>query len=133
MKTWEMIKELTANPDKEFISHMKKGSRDVLKTKSINGAIRFSNEEDKWHEVLIGVDLDREWEEVKKPVHFMTAIKSGRKIRVEHALISGNFSRNYKWLGQILERFTWDFSDYEIVDIIQNGKWYISEIGRAHV
>ena len=65
--------------------------------------------------------------EIKKPVDFMTAIKSGRKIRVEHVLISRNFSSNYKWLGQIFESFAWDFSDYEIVDIIQNGKWYIGD------
>ena len=85
MKTWQMIKELTENPEKEFISYKKKSDRDVLKAKSIDGAIRFSNEENRWYEVLIGVDLEREWEEVKKPVDFMTAIKSGKYVGVEYS------------------------------------------------
>ena len=53
MITWQMIKELTENPEKEFISYELRGGRKVLKAKSIDGAIRFSNEEDRWHEALI--------------------------------------------------------------------------------
>ena len=69
MKTWEMIKELTENPEKEFIScKLGGGKDDVLKTKSIDGAIRFCDVGAGRHEVLIGVDLKREWEEVKEPV-----------------------------------------------------------------
>ena len=123
MKTWEMTKELTENPDKEFISYMKKGFRDVLKTQSIKGAIRFSNEEGNWHEVLIGVDLDREWEEIKKPVDFMTAIQSEKPMSVE---FSGTKIKK-ETLANMLYRLQENYSDKTIKQIIVYGNWYIED------
>ena len=124
MKTWEMIKELTENPDKEFISYMKKGFGDVLKTQSIKGAIRFSNEEDNWHEVLIGVDLDREWEEIKKPVDFMTALKSRKFVKVEHELATYT---DYERIDLVLVDLADNLYPYGFAEVIENGKWYIQD------
>ena len=123
MKTWAMTKELTENPDKEFISYELGGGRDVLKTKSIDGAIRFSNEEGNWHEVLIGVDLDREWEEVKQPVDFITAVESGKEIGVEY---SGSHYRNMS-LPNLFYELQQDHSDTTIRLFILKGKWYIED------
>ena len=123
MKTWKMTKELTENPDKESISYMKKGFRDVLKAQSIKGAIRFSNEEDNWHEVLIGVDLDREWEEIKKPVDFMTAIQSEKPMSVE---FSGTKIKK-ETLANMLYRLQENYSDKTIKQIIVYGNWYIED------
>ena len=65
MNTWQMIKELTeSHLEKEFISYEVRGSRDVLKAKSIDGTVRFFREGDILHELLIGVSLKREWVEV---------------------------------------------------------------------
>lgn len=130
MITWKMIKELTENPEKEFVSYELQGSRDVLKTKSIKGAIRFSNEEGNWHEVLIGVDLGREWEEVKQPVDFMTAVKSGKRIRIEHDLVN-EFGvedlTHFSSIDCLLYALGEDYNAKEVKDIIVNGKWYIED------
>ena len=131
MITWEMIKELTENPEKEFISYELGDGRDVLKTKSICGVIRFFNEEDRWHEVLIGVDLEREWEEVKEPVDFMTAITSGKKVSVKCAIETyegkGKLREIYYRQPNEMLRALAGYGDEAAIDIILNGKWYIED------
>ena len=126
-----MIKKLTENPEKEFISYELGGGRDVLKTKSINRVIRFSNEEDRWHEVLIGVDLEREWEEIKKPVTFMEAITSGKKISVQCAIETyegkGKLRDIYYRQPNEMLRALAGYGDEVAIDIILNGKWYIED------
>ena len=71
MKTWEMIKELTENPKKKF---RLKGNNVVLEV--VDGEIDLTD--------IDWVLLDDEWEEVKEPVDFMTAIKSRKFVKVEH-------------------------------------------------
>lgn len=71
MKTWEMIKELTENPEKKF--------------KSISGRygdrVAFVNgfecivQEDKYGNAIPSIVIHREWEEVKEPVGFIELLE----------------------------------------------------------
>ena len=130
MKIWQMIKELIKNPENEFISYELGGGGDVLKTKSINGEIRFSNEEDRWYVVLIGVDLEREWEEVKEPVDFMTAIEALDRGKVIYAIRTDGYREVFNPAGKQTD---WGVAvkqsqGYAVdTETILYGKWYIED------
>ena len=125
-----MIKELTENPDKEFISYELRGGRDVLKAKSIDGIIGFCDEGAGQHEVLIGVDLKREWEEVKEPVDFMTAIKALNGGKVIYAIRPGGYREVFNPAGKQTD---WGVAveqtqGYAVdTGAILYGKWYIQD------
>lgn len=84
MKTWEMIKELTENPDKRF--KIKNGKATVGISDS---RLQWLDDEDVEAEfVLTELILhDMEWEEVKEPVDFMTAFNALQKDKSEITLI----------------------------------------------
>lgn len=126
-----MIKELTENPEKEFISYKLGGGKDdVLKTKSIDGAIRFCDEGAGRHEVLIGVDLKREWEEAKEPVDFMTAIKALNGGKVIYAIRTDGYREVFNPTGKQTD---WGVAveqsqGYAVdTETILYGKWYIED------
>lgn len=74
MKTWEMVKELTENPEKKFTYI---GDGEIGMVENIGGAILVTeinsnpiNETLKLNSFTIGLD----WREVKEPVSFMRAV-----------------------------------------------------------
>ena len=80
MKTWEMIKEITENPDKRF--KIKNGKATVGISDS---RLQWLDDEDVEAEfVLTELILhDMEWEEVEEPVDFTIAFNSLQKDKSE--------------------------------------------------
>ena len=117
MKTKEMIKELTENPEKEFIR-----TRDglVMRTDE-RGYLR-------WEEGHNWINLGDYWEEVKKPVDFMTAAKSGKRVRVEFSPIRyfEEFD-DYYHFDELMLRLAERFCAVNLTKIIVDGKWYIED------
>ena len=72
MITWEMIKKLTENPEKEFV---RKSDGLHIKTNEDGELV--------WDNGYQFMRLNHEWEEIKKPVDFMTAIQSEKPMSVE--------------------------------------------------
>ena len=111
-----MIKELTENPEKEFIS-LKGGNRLKLTATNINGSLYIKAFDG--NAAPDGINIgSREWEEVKEPVDFMTAFEAYYKYgRDMYCMFDGEkyvFSQKY---GPANFR--------EI--LIAQGKWYIGK------
>lgn len=117
MKTWEMIKELTEDPEKVFISN-KNRRIEVLP----DGYLYFPEEDDNY------IDLFGEWEEGKKPVDFMkllSIVKSnGDFSNVDFHYEDEVFKECnlYYILRELAEKCT---DDRELAHYVLNGKWYI--------
>lgn len=112
MKTWEMIKEITENPEKEFIR-----KKDGLHIKTNKDGELI------WENGYQFMRLNHEWEEVKKPVDFMTAVECGKNIGVQY---SGTCYREMG-LADLFYELQQDYSDNGIRKIILKGKWYIQD------
>ena len=114
-----MIKKLTEDVDRGFIRE-----DGLIISTSIDDTLL-------WERGYSHINLHDEWEEVKKPVDFITAIKSGKKIRVKCAI--DTYEGKGKWkLREIhyrkpseMLRTLSSYSDNIAVDIIENGDWYI--------
>lgn len=116
MQTWEMIKELTENPDKKF----KRFGDGLVVWGDGLGYLRWESGHDY-------INIDHEWEEVKEPVDFMTAVSSGKYIKVEHRLISYEGYDYYRRLDLLMLDLANSFSEGEFAEILENGKWYIED------
>lgn len=118
MKTWEMIKKLTENPHKEFVRC------DGLVVR-INKYMELT-----WESGYSHLRIADEWQEVKKPVDFMTAVKSGKRVKVEHPLVNDtdNYALiDYTNISGFLYSLGNNFYSEDVRDIIQNGKFYIED------
>lgn len=118
MKTWQMIKALTENPN--YIFRNAHNSVMISKiSKRIVWVPDSDNEEESpfiiYSSAPGGVDnLHIEWDLVQEPVDFMTAINSGKRIRPEgHTL----FYAAEEWCSKGLNH------------ALINGKWYIASFG----
>lgn len=125
MKTWEMIKELTENPDKEFISTQRNLTLTARATKS-NQGIKFI---DVRGESVVNIGLDREWEEVKEPLSFLEVLEVVKDrcyayITLENQEYKLKLERHT--LDDILTELSYWGSD-EIADILLKGEFYISD------
>ena len=65
-----------------------------------------------------------EWEEVEKPVSFIEAIGSGKKIKAIHEFAKKDGCDRYMTLSNLLLELSL-YSSYDIRDIILNGEFYI--------
>ena len=72
---------------------------------------------------LEGKFLDMDWEEIKKPVVFMTAVEKGGKIKWISDKENSIF-REYMYVDEFLRNLTDCFSNDEIVDILLMGEFY---------
>ncbi|WP_353097710.1 hypothetical protein [Tissierella praeacuta] len=86
MKTWEMIKELSENPEKKFkaINNNYPNDENSIITSVGNGDIVFEKANTG---ILAVISLGTVYEEVKEPVSFIEAVKalnSGKTIYVKH-------------------------------------------------
>lgn len=122
MKTWQMIKELTENPNKEFISKQLTPRRAYVKRGVLSIVI------DETGKAAVDTGLDRDWEEVKKPATFMELLE---KIKT-----NGEVFLNFEYeeielydcgLSDILQDLAKTYPDSTLVDILLNGKWYIED------
>lgn len=127
MKTWEMIKELTENPNKKFICD------DIITEVKRSSEIHIT------HNVTgkdFGACINDEWEEVKQSVDFMTAVHSGRRIKVEHKYVDKylitDFEKycefeKYQHMKCVLKFLVEKFMPHIIREIIIDGNWYIED------
>ena len=118
-KTWEMIKEIIENPKKKY--------RPVNDT---DGYVEFKNNQLVWNgrgqrgQVMIVTETDEnEWEEVKEPVDFITAVKSGKHVGYKYE--RGEIQKMS--LPNLFYELQRDYSDKTIRQMILNGKWYIED------
>lgn len=117
MKTWEMIKEITEHPEKEFYD----------KYEPEAGKIYFDGKAIRWQdtaEPLKLILLDQgNWEEVRQ-LDFMTAMEEIKdEISVEYDGVVVEFKKideMFYFLGK-------HYTDTFIRSLILNGKWYIEE------
>ena len=112
MKTWEMIKELTEDPNKEFV-------------RKIDGMHIKTNKHGEliWDSGHQFIRLEQQWEELKTPVDFITAVKSGKNISVRFS--GANYSAMS--LPNLFYELQQDYSDNVIRKIILKGEWYIQD------
>lgn len=115
MKTWEMIKELTEHPEKKFKRSEWKDDNHI----ETDFFGRVINEDREPPAIYVGDD----WEEIIEPVDFMTAVKSGKRVRVEHSVY--DTPSNYKSLDLTLVQIAHGRGPDTVRDIILNVKWYI--------
>ena len=120
MKTWQMIKELTENPEKEFT---RKSDGLHIKTNKYEELV--------WDSGYQFLRLHHDWEEIKKPVTFMEAITSGKKISVQCAIETyegkGKLRDIYYRQPNEMLRALAGYGDEVAIYIILNGKWYIED------
>ena len=111
-KTWEMLKELTENPNKEF-------------EEESNGLYIKADEDGglSWDDQYSSINLNDTWKEVKKSVDFLTAIEHGKIISVEYAGMKIE-PMNLRDLFYQLEN---NYISSMIALFILEGKWYIED------
>ncbi|HZJ98534.1 MAG TPA: hypothetical protein VFC79_00920, partial [Tissierellaceae bacterium] len=113
MITWEMIKKLTENPEKEFV---RKSDGLHIKTNEDGELI--------WDNGYQFMKTGHEWEELKQSVDFMTALKSRKFVKVEHELATYT---DYERIDLILVDLADNLYPYGFAEVIENGKWYIQD------
>lgn len=121
METWEMIKELTENPNKKFISKIDSSRPEEKRVAYIDGrVVVFENHNGH-------IFINDEWEEIKQPVSFLEAMDEinynhNKRLKVEHR--PSGITTNFMFLHEILEYLS-KFSNLATPEVILNGKWYI--------
>ena len=107
MKTWEMVKELTENPEKKFYNKNESEAGNVY---SDGVAIRW---EDTAEPVKLILMDKRDWREVKEPVSFIGAVGGE---------IMSSDRRQYKIAGTITLMLDVDYFQDELPksDILQH-------------
>lgn len=123
MKTWEMIKELTENPKLRFVrtsdsrtfktSSMKINDAEIIDY-YVSGLAKSGSE---------CIALKDDWELVREPVDFMTAViahEMGRTIKCDS---EGIGTRIYRpgFNNVLVDNSKAPITTHEII----NGKWYI--------
>lgn len=107
-----MIKELTENPEKKF--RLVAGIH-VVSVNPETGEVVW---DDNVPLTLCTATLRDRWEEVKEPVDFIEAVKSGKRIKTEHC-------DTYKDLDDILLILA--RLEKNKRETILNRKWYIED------
>lgn len=126
MKTWEMIKELTENPEKKFMSTTEEYSALIAVVKDRC----FEFQEGTSNKIKLRIITEREWEEVKEPVSFMELLQ---EVKMDHNLTFRyesfpeiNFSfkgKLYKFLCQIGS----EFASVDVARLLTEGRFYIED------
>lgn len=112
-KTWEMLKELTENPNKEF-----ERVSDGFYIKA------HEHEEVFWSNGYGDNKLTDTWVEiVKKPVDFITAVESGKAISVRYS----GYRYQKANLDELLYLLTLDHDSSLVRSFILYGTWYIED------
>lgn len=128
MKTWEMIKELTENPNKKFTyDSATKGSYVTV----VDDVVVWKGAGQGGQTVAICLGCgDAEWEEVKEPVSFMEALKAAKECKLVglvHKMNNISYkNRGFKYILEDLSS-TKEFTSSFIAETLLNGEWYIED------
>lgn len=119
MFTWEMIKELTKNPGKKFVSDPKEHFEILESHSDCGGGIHIYYE--KSGDVCEYIDSQRTWQEVEQPVSFVEAVESGGRLHkiAQSGLISDD--------ARLLFRICNEDKYKELRETILNGEFYVKE------
>lgn len=123
MKTWEMIKALTENPKLKFTRVSDGRDFKTNATKISDGGIV-----DYYVSEIAGggsecIALKDDWEQIREPVDFMTAVKAFREGRTAKCKTVGIGTRIYK---PDLNNALFDqYKDPITINEIIEGKWFI--------
>jgi len=120
MKTWQMIKELTENPNKRFRSLTDSSRREERKIAKSDGKVLIHINDGS----RLAVYLNEEWEEVKQPVSFMEAVGSGKRVQLVYEPFGNQI---YRDLGDLLFNLSKECKTDIARDIIINGKFHIED------
>jgi hypothetical protein len=115
MKTWEMIKELTENPEKIFKNQNEEEIR-VLPDDELYFDDGYKN-----------IHLHDEWKEVKKPVDFMAAVKSGKRFKLINKDDAEGVLTRYMDLNTFMDTLSSMWSKELSKAILTEGKFYIED------
>lgn len=119
----EMLNEIRANPKKEFRSIPTRALEEPIHAVMVDDCIYFKNSSDK-HIPIYYACLTWRWEEVKKPVTFMEAVKafdSGQDIYCVYKEVSHYYKRGVG-VG-LLDQIDHPVDSAQILD----GEWYIED------
>ncbi len=103
-----------------------------LHNKEINEELGFHNGRLMWlHSQedfeINGTTICYLWERINIPVSFMRAAKSGKAVRVEHALAERIIPLHFADLDAVLNVLSNELSAHDLADVIINGRWYIKQ------
>ncbi len=118
MKTWEMIKELTENPEK------------IFRNQNGEGISVLSGNELYFDDGYKNIYLCDEWEEVKESVSFIDALRSGKKVMIKHQDLDGELSymsETYNEIDDVMYNISNYFTAEGVREILLNGEWYIED------
>ncbi len=127
MKTWEMIKELTENPEKKFISKGQIGEGYVSVK---NNAVVWLGKGQVGQSLTINHLQSGEWEEVKEPVDFMTAVKSGKRIKFIQASyfsLSDDYQSLTDSLDDLVNEIGYELGSKYVAKALTECKFYIED------
>ncbi len=128
VKTWEMIKELTENPEKEFVQKYNKKLHVFM---TVDGEVFYGIDGDGQTKPLVLDNwLKQEWEEVKEPVTFIDALRSDKKVMIKHQDLDGELrymSETYNDIDDVMYNISSYFTAEGVREILLNGEWYIED------
>lgn len=122
MKLYDVMRRWATDPSTKFY---------CIHTEEVwrleNGLVLTENNEKR---IINKTTLNFDFEEIKEPVSFIEAVESEKRVRVEHPYISqpyekSELSRDYQYLGAILDILSAAWGEDEIRKIILEGDWYI--------
>ena len=123
MKTWEMIKALTENPEKKFKGKI------LGQAELYEGILVWSSSME--DVVISNTLLKMEWEEVKEPVNFMDVVRESNnksiRFEVEHDLFIDHATDRKFTLSVFLDYISHEYISSDAADILLNGKFYIED------
>jgi len=80
--------------------------------------------------IMSNTVLKMEWEEVKEPVDFMTALRSGKKVMIKHHDLDGELNymtETYNDINDVMYNISNYFTAEGVREIFLNGEWYIED------
>jgi len=118
MKLSEVIKELEIDDTKIFVSKNQLLFGE-MRCQSAEGIIAFSVDNSMY---TGGINIEREWEEIKQLLTFEEILNNGKLFKCKHPKIKES---SYWTLSRFISMLYREcFDSAEIIDIFKNGKFY---------
>lgn len=131
MKTYELdeaIKMLKENPKLSFQTQTM-GDKSIL-YRDKEGVLRCENKRNRTESHIY---FNEKWELIQQPISFMEAVKSEKRVKLEHVILTKltkcreTTLKEYKSLPDLMYLLGRELLSEELREVILNGKWYIEE------